>query len=334
MTSPSDDTRVGLHPNEVPRRRLARELQGDGIEFGPGCHPLWLSPLVRSVRYCDRFDRETFLRLFPEQVEHIAGFPATIDYTLDFEADDFAHIIGGASADFVIASHVLEHLVNPLLFMQRVHRLLRPGGMLYLAIPDKRSSFDRDRRRTPLTELIQRFDEKRCELTNQMITDFLNEAEQPEIPITPETPGYADRMAKCRLRSIHTNVWVADDLVQILLYVGRSLESPFELIDGLATGTETILILRQSADAAVLDRYPDILGRIWLDSYRHTLDADWQPRFNKLEEVLLDVHRRLMVLDERARETQGFVRRIKSALDRLPIAGSLSRWVARRRSSE
>ena len=306
MPDNANERSISLHPNEGPRRQLARELQGDGIEFGPGCHPLWNSPLVKSIRYCDRFDRETYLRLFPEQAEQIAGFPAKIDYRCDFETEDFVEAIGPSSVDFVIASHVIEHLMNPLLFLQRVHRILRPSGSFYLAIPDKRSSFDRDRRRTTLLDLIDRYRRGECDLTDEAITKFLNEAEQPPTPITPEMPGYADRIAKCRLRSIHINVWIADDVLEILDYLGRSLDAPFELIDGLATGTETILILRKSFDSAVLDRSSYSLDRIWLDSYRHTLHAEWQPRFDELERVMLDIHRRLMVLDERSERNAEF----------------------------
>lgn len=321
-------------PHELPRRRLARELQGDGIEFGPGCHPLPLTRLVTRIRYCDRFDKETFAQLFPELADHIDGFPSTIDFPLDFEREDFDQVIGPASVDFVIASHVIEHLVNPLLFLSRVHRLLRNGGQFYLAIPDKRAFFDRDRRRTPLRELIDRHEQGTFDLTDEMIVRFLNEAEQPETPITPTTPGYHERIADCRRRSIHTNVWLADDLIEILEYVARHLHAPFEILDGLATDIEFILILRQTSDVRAIDRYPTVLGRIWFDSYRHAQEQYSDSKFTKMEELIVGAHQQLMVLDERARETQGFVKRIKGALDRLPIAGSISRWVSNKKSNE
>lgn len=321
-------------PHELPRRRLARELQGDGIEFGPGCHPLSLSRLVTRVRYCDRFNKETFEALFPELAEHIDGFPPIIDFPIDFERVDFDQAIGPASVDFAIASHVIEHLVNPLLFLSRVHRLLKTGGLFYLAIPDKRAFFDRDRRRTPLRELIGRHERGESDLTDEMIVRFLNEAEQPETPISPATPGYRERIADCRKRSIHTNVWLADDLIEILEYVARHLNAPFEIVDGLATDIEFILILRQTSDVRAIDRYPTVLGRIWFDSYRHAQETYSDSKFAKMEELIVGAHQQLMVLDERARETQGFVKRIKGVLDRLPIAGSFSRWVSNKNAGE
>ena len=44
--------------------------------------------------------------------------------------------------DAVIASHVVEHLPNPLAFFQSCESLLKPRGRIVLALPDKRRCFD------------------------------------------------------------------------------------------------------------------------------------------------------------------------------------------------
>lgn len=44
--------------------------------------------------------------------------------------------------DACIASHVIEHLPNPLGFFRSTERLLKPTGVISLAIPDKRFCFD------------------------------------------------------------------------------------------------------------------------------------------------------------------------------------------------
>ena len=48
----------------------------------------------------------------------------------------------GRDYDWIIASHVIEHLPDPVGFMKSCQRLLRAGGMLSLAIPDKRYCLD------------------------------------------------------------------------------------------------------------------------------------------------------------------------------------------------
>ena len=44
--------------------------------------------------------------------------------------------------DACIASHVIEHVPNPIAFFQSLHRLLTEEGVLSLAVPDKRYCFD------------------------------------------------------------------------------------------------------------------------------------------------------------------------------------------------
>lgn len=50
----------------------------------------------------------------------------------------------GAAApfDFVVASHVIEHIPNPIGWLQQLAEILRPGGIVSLAVPDKRFCFD------------------------------------------------------------------------------------------------------------------------------------------------------------------------------------------------
>ena len=57
------------------------------------------------------------------------------------------------SQDFVIASHFLEHCQDPIGTLKAIFRVIKPGGMLYLALPDKRYTFDRERPVTPLDHL-------------------------------------------------------------------------------------------------------------------------------------------------------------------------------------
>jgi SAM-dependent methyltransferase len=46
------------------------------------------------------------------------------------------------SFDRIIASHVIEHIPDPVTFLTSAHALLAPGGALALAVPDKRYCFD------------------------------------------------------------------------------------------------------------------------------------------------------------------------------------------------
>src|SRR5690606_4365358 len=60
-----------------------------------------------------------------------------------------------AQYDFLIASHVIEHLANPIKSVLEWKRLLRPGGTMILIAPCKRFSYDCDRPITTLAHLIE-----------------------------------------------------------------------------------------------------------------------------------------------------------------------------------
>jgi len=49
------------------------------------------------------------------------------------------------SLDYVVSSHVLEHLANPVRALLEWHRVLKPGGIIYLVVPDRRFTFDHHR---------------------------------------------------------------------------------------------------------------------------------------------------------------------------------------------
>lgn len=64
--------------------------------------------------------------------------------------------IGDNSVDFVISSHVIEHFYDPVKSIKEWLRVTKPGGLIYIIAPHKERTFDKDRPRTPLAEIIQR----------------------------------------------------------------------------------------------------------------------------------------------------------------------------------
>jgi len=47
--------------------------------------------------------------------------------------------------DFVVASHLLEHTQDPIASLGNWLRVIKLGGVLFLAVPNKTETFDRDR---------------------------------------------------------------------------------------------------------------------------------------------------------------------------------------------
>jgi SAM-dependent methyltransferase len=131
-------------------RIAARYLHGDGIEIGALNQPML--PLNDTrVRYVDSKPIEVL------HDSHVGlGFMQPPDIIADFES---LCGIADSSQNFVIANHVLEHLENPLAALSSTARVLVPGGVAFIALPDKERTFDRLRQVTTLKHLIRDFED-------------------------------------------------------------------------------------------------------------------------------------------------------------------------------
>ena len=137
-------------------------LKGNGIEIGALHNPLpiqWISQ-IENVRYVDRFDVERLRSHYPE-LNHLPLVPVDI---ID-DGETLTKIQDG-SLDFIIANHMLEHCQNPLGTLRNHLNKIKDGGIIYLAVPDKRYTFDRDRELTSFAHLV-RDDQQGSELSKK-----------------------------------------------------------------------------------------------------------------------------------------------------------------------
>ena len=58
------------------------------------------------------------------------------------------------SLDYVIASHVLEHVANPVAALAEWYRVVRPGGVIYFVVPNRLAAFDRPRELTTVEHML------------------------------------------------------------------------------------------------------------------------------------------------------------------------------------
>jgi hypothetical protein len=65
-----------------------------------------------------------------------------------------ADCIGGRKVDYILASHVGEHVPDLVTWLQETHAVLKPGGQLRLVLPDKRFTFDYLRDETRISDLL------------------------------------------------------------------------------------------------------------------------------------------------------------------------------------
>jgi len=103
------------------------------------------------------------------------------------------------SFDVVVSNHVIEHVVDQQLHMDEIYRVLRPGGLCYLATPNKLWLTDPHYRLPFLPWLPRRMSTSYVRLVRHMVWDIY--------PLSPRAVG---RIAGSRFQ-IHN---VANDMVK------------------------------------------------------------------------------------------------------------------------
>ncbi|MGD0381775.1 MAG: class I SAM-dependent methyltransferase [Acidimicrobiales bacterium] len=292
-------TSRGRRRTAPPRRLLARHLVGSGIEVGPGHHPFELPMPGVEVRYVDRWKPSESGELFPQfAAERSFTEP---DVIADFNSDRLGPI-GDASQDFVIASHVLEHLAEPIGFIAEIHRVLRPGGIALILLPDRHRTNDRGRDPTALSHLVSEYEAKVDEVSEAHVVEWLRHKGKPVGDTRPEQLQILDYH---RRRSIHVHCWDASEFLEVIRWGIENLAEEWEFVDGSAprdefpTGIEFSFVLRRSTtpmDPVTRSRRFESAWTDWNDARASaglTAREDWSIR--ALRKVRRELHSRLSI---------------------------------------
>ncbi|MFL5664663.1 MAG: methyltransferase domain-containing protein, partial [Ktedonobacteraceae bacterium] len=106
-------------------------ISGNGIEIG-ALHRRLRVPKKARVKYVDRWSVPELREQCPELRFYWLPRVDIIDNGEQLKT------IGDSTQDFVIANHFLEHCQNPIGAISNMLRVIKQGGVIYLAIPDKR----------------------------------------------------------------------------------------------------------------------------------------------------------------------------------------------------
>jgi SAM-dependent methyltransferase len=219
----------------VRRQIAARFLRGAGIEIGALHQPLEL-PMGAAVCYVDKMTTEELRSHYPE----LAGLPiSAVDVVDDGEKlskfDD-------SSLDFVVANHLIEHCPDPLYALKNWLRVLKTGGVVMMAAPDKRYTFDRDRALTSLDHIV--FDY----LHGPIWSRETHYEEWVRHVMKSPDPIAADHIEHLKSidHAIHFHVWTMTTFCEMLEHARREFAFPFS-IEQVRPGTmEFIVVLRKS----------------------------------------------------------------------------------------
>jgi predicted SAM-dependent methyltransferase len=228
-----------VRPDRVvsERMRIAkRYLAGDGIEIGALHNPLPV-PKAARVRYVDRLSVPDLRAHYPELEQEPLVAVDVID-----DGERLA-TIGDATQDFVVANHFLEHTQDPIGTLLSAYRVLRPGGVLYLAVPDKRHTFDSERPLTPVDHLLRDHDEGAEVSRREHFEEWARLVDK--VP-ADEVPRRAAELME-QDYSIHFHVWTQRELLELLLAVRERFDLDFDLELMERIEYEVVFVLRKGA---------------------------------------------------------------------------------------
>lgn len=180
--------------------KLAHQLLDGkrGIEIGGSSHNAFgLNTL--NVDYTD--DSTT---VFKQEEKVKFGQPLKVDIVSEGDDLPFKDNVW----DFVISSHVIEHFYDPVKTVEEWLRVVKPGGYVYIIAPHKERTFDKDRPRTTLAEIIQNH-------------DFPN-------PPVPDLHG-------------HYSVWITEDFVEICNHYGWPIVAIQDVDDKVGNGFAVVI---------------------------------------------------------------------------------------------
>lgn len=141
---------------------------GEGVEIGP-----LATPFVRRsdgrVLYADHVSTAELRKKYEG---HGWDTSTIVDVDLVLNGAPLAEQLGEKKVDYVIASHVIEHVPDVITWLNGLGNSLRLGGVVCLIIPDKRFCFDAKRSLTMPGELIAAHLERRTAPTSGQVFDF------------------------------------------------------------------------------------------------------------------------------------------------------------------
>jgi len=167
-----------------------------GLEIGGSSHnPFGLKTL--NVDYTASMDT-----VYKQSELKIVGKALPVDIV----ASGDALPILDESQDFVVTSHVLEHIPDPIMALEEWYRVTKPGGYVFMIIPHKERTFDRDRPRTTLEELVHRHE-------------------------TGDCPGI----------EAHCSVWVTEDVLELARHLGWQVVAVQDVDDKVGNGFTVVI---------------------------------------------------------------------------------------------
>jgi hypothetical protein len=321
------------HQAMEARRQQFRGLHdfsvGRGLELGPLDSPITVAG-ESDVRYLDVHDTEGVRAHYADDPNVLLEMIPDIDFVL-IEGESVRTVAEaaapGAPYDWVMASHVIEHVPDVVGWLRELAELVVDGGALVLAVPDRRYCFDAHRPPTTTGQALAAFERGDTRPGIRAVYDFFStvvDVNTTGLWRGQRPPGWGRRIhdlpyalaAMERTRAgeyvdCHVWTWTPDALVQFL----RDLRA----LDLCEWYVEQLVEVPDSVEFhAVLRRLPrgQVPSQANVEEPGRDLDMpdwlfdDWsaRARVRELEQQVRVLRRRNRRLRRRLSDLEGSVR--------------------------
>ena len=204
------------------KNSVGLEIGGPSKVFSrAGILPVY--PILKGLDNCNFSDKTTW------EGTIIEGETFQYDVNHEFgrqyisEASDL-QVIPEATYDFILASHVIEHIANPLQALSEWKRTLRNEGILVLLVPDKDGAFDHKRSITTLDHLIEDYEKSTKEDDLTHLPEIFEFHDLQRDPAAGNFEEFKKRSEKnLENRCLHHHVFDTELVVQLLSHVNLQI---------------------------------------------------------------------------------------------------------------
>ena len=139
------------------REQILRDLDlkhAVGLEIGALANPI-VSKAEGNIRYVDYADAAA-LRARYANDPHV-DIAKIVDVDAVWAQKTMLDALDGQCVDYIIASHVIEHVPDLITWLKELHSVLLTEGEVRLVVPDKRYTFDYLRAETRLCDIVSAY---------------------------------------------------------------------------------------------------------------------------------------------------------------------------------
>lgn len=142
-----------------------------------------------------------------------------IGYLYISEATDLKKI-DDEKYDFVLSSHVIEHIANPIKALYEWKRVIRAYGFLFLIVPNKRYTFDHKRPVTPFEHIIKDFENETTEDDLTHLPEILRLHDlSMDYGVAQWHDFFLRSIKNYEYRCLHHHTFIPESVVRLLDYI-------------------------------------------------------------------------------------------------------------------